>query len=123
MKEPKAFREKEEIEPGAFLASVERDKAWITRGNEREKLDILPVGSSVRATATAAGPVPPPVAVAASPEAVPAVPSVHPSAAPAARPSPVGTQSVAPNRKASDGEEGEPLSPRERRRRAQGLRR
>ncbi|HEX2720846.1 MAG TPA: hypothetical protein VHM71_07835, partial [Candidatus Deferrimicrobium sp.] len=30
MKEPKAFREKEEVEPGAFLASVERDKVWIT---------------------------------------------------------------------------------------------
>jgi hypothetical protein len=124
MKEPKAFREKEEIEPGAFLASVERDKAWITRGNEREKLDILPVGSSVRSTAPAAArPVPPPVAVAASPEAVPAVPAGHPTAVPAARPSPGGTQSVAPNRKASDEEEDEPLSPRERRRRAQGLRR
>ena len=45
MKEPKAFREKEEIEPGAILASVERDKVWITRGKEREKLEILPVGS------------------------------------------------------------------------------
>ena len=45
MKEPKAFREKEEVEPGAFLASVERDKVWITRGKEREKLEILPVGS------------------------------------------------------------------------------
>ena len=45
MKEPKAFREKEEVEPGAFLSSVERDKVWITRGNEREKLEILPVGS------------------------------------------------------------------------------
>ena len=48
MKEPKAFREKEEVEPGAFLASVERDKVWITRGNEREKLEILPVGSRAR---------------------------------------------------------------------------
>ncbi|TFH29321.1 MAG: hypothetical protein E4G97_07420 [Deltaproteobacteria bacterium] len=45
MKEPKAFREKEEVEPGAFLASVERDAAWITRGSEREKLEIRPVGS------------------------------------------------------------------------------
>ena len=53
MKEPKAFREKEEIEPGAFLASVERDKAWITRGKEREKLEILPVGSRGRPAATA----------------------------------------------------------------------
>jgi hypothetical protein len=54
MKEPKAFREKEEVEPGAFLASVERDKVWITRGKEREKLEILPVGSHGRPTATAA---------------------------------------------------------------------
>jgi hypothetical protein len=50
MKEPKAFRETEEVEPGAFLASVERDKVWITRGNEREKLEILPVGSRARPT-------------------------------------------------------------------------
>ena len=46
---PKAFREKEEVEPGAFLSSVERDKVWITRGGEREMLEILPVGSKVRA--------------------------------------------------------------------------
>ena len=56
MKEPKAFREKEEVEPGAFLASVERDKVWITRGKEREKLEILPVGSRGRPTATAPRP-------------------------------------------------------------------
>jgi hypothetical protein len=43
MKLPKAFREKEEVEPGAILASIERDKVWITRGTEREKLEILPV--------------------------------------------------------------------------------
>jgi hypothetical protein len=54
MKEPKAFREKEEVEPGAFLASVERDKVWITRGKEREKLEILPAESRSRPTATAA---------------------------------------------------------------------
>ena len=56
MKLPKAFREKEEVEPGAFLSSVERDKAWLTRGAEREMLEILPVGSKTR------GPVSPPVA-------------------------------------------------------------
>jgi general secretion pathway protein C len=56
MKEPKAFREKEEVEPGAFLSSVERDKAWLTRGGEREMLEILPVGSKTRASP------PPPVA-------------------------------------------------------------
>jgi len=48
MKEPKAFREKEEVEPGAFLSSVERDKVWLTRGSEREMLEILPVGSKAR---------------------------------------------------------------------------
>ena len=48
MKEPKAFREKEEVEPGAFLSSVERDKVWLTRGGEREMLEILPVGSKAR---------------------------------------------------------------------------
>lgn len=53
MKEPKAFREKEEIEPGAFLSSVERDAAWITRGTEREKLELLPVGTRVRPTTAA----------------------------------------------------------------------
>ncbi|HEX7519584.1 MAG TPA: type II secretion system protein GspC, partial [Candidatus Deferrimicrobium sp.] len=49
MKEPKAFREKEEVEPGALLSSVERDKVWLTRGSEREMLEILPVGSKARA--------------------------------------------------------------------------
>ncbi len=49
MKEPKAFREKEEVEPGAILSSVGRDKAWLTRGGEREMLEILPVGSKARA--------------------------------------------------------------------------
>jgi len=56
MKEPKAFREMEEVEPGAFLSSVERDKAWLTRGGEREMLEILPVGSRTRAS------LPPPAA-------------------------------------------------------------
>ena len=50
MKEPKAFREKEEVEPGAFLSSVERDKVWLTRGGEREMLEILPVGSKARSS-------------------------------------------------------------------------
>ncbi|MGA8753599.1 MAG: hypothetical protein WB712_08095, partial [Candidatus Deferrimicrobium sp.] len=50
MKEPKAFREKEEVEPGTFLSSVERDKAWLTRGGAREMLEILPVGSKTRAS-------------------------------------------------------------------------
>jgi general secretion pathway protein C len=56
MKDPKAFRENEEVEPGAFLSSVERDKVWITRGGEREMLELLPVGSKTRAS------LPPPAA-------------------------------------------------------------
>jgi general secretion pathway protein C len=50
MKDPKAFREKEEVEPGAFLSSIERDKVWLTRGSEREMLELLPVGSKTRAS-------------------------------------------------------------------------
>jgi type II secretion system protein C len=50
MKLPKAFREMEEVEPGAILSSIERDKVWLTRGSEREKLEILPVGSKARAS-------------------------------------------------------------------------
>jgi type II secretion system protein C len=69
MKLPKAFRESEEVEPGAVLSSIERDKVWLTRGKEREKLDLLPVGSKVRA------PLSPPV---------PAQATVTPGAAPAA---------------------------------------
>ena len=123
MKEPKAFREKEEVEPGAFLSSVERDKAWITRGTAREKLEILPVGSHTRQTAPAAGPVPPPVAAAAPPPSFPTGPSTLPHVAPAAQPSPGGTQRVAPDRGSPDDEEAENLPPRARRRRAPGLRR
>ena len=93
MKEPKAFREKEEVEPGAFLASVERDVAWITRGNEREKLEILPVGSRARPTTTA------------SPDVVPAV-----------------AAAVPPPDASSRAAEDEGLSPRERRRQSRGSR-
>ena len=53
MKEPKAFRQNEEVEPGAMLASVERDKVWIARGSDREKLDLLPVGTRGRPSAPA----------------------------------------------------------------------
>lgn len=59
MKDPKAFHEKEEIEPGTFLSSVERDKVWLTRGGEREMLELLPVGSKTRGALsppTASGP-------------------------------------------------------------------
>ena len=50
MKDPKAFREMQEVEPGVFLSSIERDKAWLTRGSEREMLELLPVGSKTRAS-------------------------------------------------------------------------
>jgi len=112
MKEPKAFREKEEIEPGAILSSVERDKVWITRGSEREKLEILPVGTRGRPTATATGPAPPPVAAVAPPTAVPAM-----------RPSPGGTRTVAVPKASSDDGEDESLSPRLRRRQSRRNRR
>jgi len=74
MKEPKAFREKEEVEPGTFLSSVERDKAWLTRGGAREMLEILPVGSKSRASLSpppagprSAAPAPPQAAGTSSP--------------------------------------------------------
>jgi len=125
MKVPKAFREKEEVEPGATLVSVERDKAWIARGKEREKLEIVPVGSHSRptATATAAKAVPPAAASVAPLPAISTDPFTLPQVVPAARPSPGGTQRVAPDRGSSDNEEEENLSPRAKRRRAQGLRR
>ncbi len=113
MKEPKAFRVKEEIEPGAFLASVERGTVWITRGNEREKLEILPVGTQVRPTpagATAARPV------------APAVASAEPRPAPSPGMPPQPGAVAAPKSPPGD-EEDEPPSQREQRRRARGLRR
>ncbi len=117
MKEPKAFREKEEVEPGAILSSVERDKAWITRGKEREKLEILPVGSRARPTATA---IPPPLPLAprsASPDTPP-----RPGPAASPPPPPDRTQAVAAPRAASGRGGGRDLSPRERRRRSRGSR-
>jgi len=125
MKEPKAFREKEEVEPGAFLASVERDKVWISRGNDLEKLEILPVGSRGRPApaATAPRPVPPPPVAAAAPSpAFPSGPSTLPGVAPASRPSPGSAQTVGTPTKSSEDEEGEPIA-RARRKRAQGIRR
>jgi general secretion pathway protein C len=71
MKQPKAFRENEEVEPGAFLSSVERDKAWLTRGGEREMLELLPVGSRARATL-------PPTAAPSAPQAAGTSPSQPP---------------------------------------------
>jgi len=58
MKESRAYRESEEVEPGAVLASVERDRIWLARGSEREKLELLPVGSKFRPTAAPGAPRP-----------------------------------------------------------------
>jgi general secretion pathway protein C len=55
MREPRLVKEKDEVEPGAFLSSVERDKAWITRGKDREKLELLPVGSRARSSPSPPG--------------------------------------------------------------------
>ena len=76
MKDPKAFREKEEVEPGAFLSSVEREKVWLTRGGEREMLELLPVGSKTRASLS------PPVAGPRS--AAPGAPQAAGTSSPAA---------------------------------------
>ena len=107
MKEPKAFRVKEEVEPGAFLASVERGTVWLSRGNEREKLEILPVGSQGRPTpagATAGRPV------------APASASAEPRPAPSPGISPPPGAVAAPKSPPGD-EEEEPPSQREQRRR------
>ena len=124
MKEPKAFRVKDEVEPGAILASVERDKVWITRGNEREKLEILPVGSRARPTATESPPVAPAVAPAIpQPDSSPGMPS-RPGTEASPGTSPARTRALVVAPKTSSGDEDEEsLSPRERRRRSRGLRR
>jgi hypothetical protein len=124
MKEPKAFREKEEVEPGAFLALVERTKVWITRGKEREKLEILPVGSRARPTATA-GPAAAPPAVASGSHSPASSPGVPPRFVPEAppRPTPGGTQAVGVPSAPPGGEDEEFLPKQEQRRRARARRR
>jgi len=114
MKEPKAFREKEEIEPGAILASVERDKVWILRGKERGKLEILPVGSPGRSTAAASSPA---ASGAHSPASSPGAPSRFvPEVSPQS--SPGGTQAMGgpkASRLDADGESSESIRARVRR--------
>jgi len=116
MKEPKAFREKEEVEPGAFLSSIERDAVWITRGKEREKLEIQPVGSRARPTATGAPAVAPPAA-----SADPLL--ARPGAMDSPRPSPERTQAVAAPEASSEAADDEGGGSRERSRRSRGGRR
>ncbi len=70
MKEPRAYREGEEIEPGIRVAGVERDFVWLGRGAAREKLEILPVGTRTRTVAPPS--VPSPRTSAGAPAAPPA---------------------------------------------------
>jgi type II secretion system protein C len=58
MKLPAVIRIDTEVEPGAVLVSVTRDKAWIARGPVREELDLLPVGSKARSPVSGAPPAP-----------------------------------------------------------------
>jgi len=123
MKLPKAFREKEEVEPGAILASIERDKVWITRGKEREKLEILPVGSRARPTSTGAPTVAAPaVSAAPQPVASPGVPP-RPGVVDSPSPPPDRTRALPAPQTSSGAPEDDETSPRERRKRAKGLRR
>lgn len=124
MKEPKAFREKEEIEPGAVLASVERDKVWIKRDDGREKLEILPVGTRGRPMAAqSVSAALPAVGAAVSLPASPADASSLPWVAPASRtPLEKSPAIVRPGNPSEDDEE-ERLSVREKRMRGRGLRR
>ncbi|MDA8122593.1 MAG: PDZ domain-containing protein [Deltaproteobacteria bacterium] len=56
MKHPRIAREQEEIEPGVRLARIEREYVILARGGEQEKMEILPVGSKIRASAAPAPP-------------------------------------------------------------------
>jgi len=69
MKEPRLDREGAELEPGVRLSLVERDFVYLERGKEREKLELLPVGSKTRTLAPPATPMP--VAGGSAPAAVP----------------------------------------------------
>jgi hypothetical protein len=122
MKEPKAFREKEEIEPGAILASVERDKVWISRGKEREKLEILPVGSPGR-PAAAARPAAAPSTVASGSLSPASSTDAPPPSGPAAstRPTPGRTQAVGAPAALPEGEDEE-LLPKHKRGRSRAPR-
>jgi general secretion pathway protein C len=57
MKQPRLEREGAELEPGIRLARIERDAVFLSRGNEQEKLEILPVGARTRSIAPPAPPV------------------------------------------------------------------
>jgi type II secretion system protein C len=74
MKEPVVAREHAEIEPGIRVASIERDHVWILRGQGKEKLDLLPVGSR---TKNVTPPARSPVTSLPTREATPTKSSIH----------------------------------------------
>ncbi len=56
MAEPVVARENAEVEPGVRVSEIGRDHVWLMRRGEREKLELLPVGSPTRSTTTRARP-------------------------------------------------------------------
>ncbi len=76
MKEPSVVREHAEIEPGVRVVGIERTHVWIARGRGREKLDLLPVGSSTRKPAAPAA-APPPAATRRSPKPSPSQATIN----------------------------------------------
>jgi hypothetical protein len=122
MKEPRAYRESEEVEPGAVLSSVERETVWLARGSGREKLDLLPVGSRSRVPAAVQTSAPPAACPAAPPQTsaaqgtyqpVPPPPAAQASPTPAAP----QTEGAPPALQQAGGGEEEPPSRSEIRKR------
>ena len=74
MKEPVLAREHAEIEPGVRVASIEREHVTILRGQGKEKLDLLPIGSQTR---TGTPPAPPPVTTRPTRAVTPTNSSIH----------------------------------------------
>lgn len=62
MTNPLLVREKEEIEPGVRVASVEREHVLLQRGAREERIDLLPVGSRARTPVPGAATAAPPAA-------------------------------------------------------------
>ena len=56
MKDPKLEREGAELEPGVLLTRIERDFVYLSFGKDRQKLELLPVGSKTRSIAPPAPP-------------------------------------------------------------------
>jgi type II secretion system protein C len=78
MKEPVVAREHAEIEPGVRVASIEREHVFLLRGQGKERLDLLPVGSdSKNASRAASIPVSRPVTRNVPPRAASANSTIH----------------------------------------------